>query len=131
MSKTVYAISSGWYSDYSIERIFERLGDAESYVTLMGGENTCPHLRIEEFDFHPSGEQPTVYTEYIARCHPERQDEIVQTSELTTDKPKHIPLEDLEPGHTYFACLGPDKERVLKSVSDRLAKWKADQAGIA
>lgn len=127
----VYAITTGSYSDYRVERIFEARKDAETFVTSMGGGNQWEPLHVEEFNFHPVGDLPIVYTEYAVRCWPDRDEEIQQTSERTTIKPKHTPLEHISGKHTYFACLGPDKERCLKSVSDRVAKWKAEQAGIA
>lgn len=127
---TVYAITTGSYSDYRVERIFETRKDAEAFVTSMGGEGKWDPLQIEEFDFHPAGSLPTVYTEYAVRCWPDRDDEIQESSERTTDKPRHTPYEHHD-RHVYFACIGPDRERCLKSVSDRVAKWKAEQEGIA
>jgi hypothetical protein len=72
--RTVYAISSGCYSDYSVSCIFETLEDAKDYllksngaITLKQGEWTGheegqkPDFyddRIEEFQFYPAGVVP-------------------------------------------------------------------------
>jgi hypothetical protein len=127
---TVYAISSGEYSDYSVERIFERKEDAEKYIAAMGNTGYRA-LEVEEFEFHPAGDVPTVYTSYYASIHPEQYDEIRQSSERTTTKPEHCASGLDEPGMVWIFASGPDRERVLKSVSDRLAKWKAQREGIA
>ena len=128
---TVYAVSSGSYSDYEVERIFELREDAEAFIEEMGGGSQWRPFDIEEFDFHPAGQRPEVYIEYAARCWPDRKKEIEQTSIRTTDKPKHTPMEDITTNRVYFACTGPDRERCLKSVSDRVAQWKAFTAGIS
>jgi hypothetical protein len=121
-----YAITTGSYSDYRVDCIFERQEDAEEFLKKMMDND----MRVEKFDFHPANQIPNVYTEYFARCWPKRSDEIRQIAERTTVKPRHTPLEDVDSNFVYFSCSGPDKERCLKSVSDRVAKWKADQAGI-
>jgi hypothetical protein len=127
----VYAIVSGEYSDYHVERIFARRDDAEAYIAAMGPQSSYAALDIEEFDYHPPGCVPTIYTRYNARVWPDRCLEIEQTSERTTTEPVHTPIEQFRPDWSFIGASGPDRERVLKSVSDRLAKWKAQREGIA
>ena len=122
--RTVYAVSSGEYSDYYVGCVFERREDAERYVEVGLGD------RIEEMTLY--SEMPTIYTAYTAtitkRGGPWGQAGALRTSDYrTVGEPQHKPSET----DWDFSAIGPDRERVLKSVSDRYAAWKAQQEGVA
>lgn len=129
--RTCYAVTSGEYSDYGVDRIFELREDAEAYIAKMGGG-----FDVEEFDYHPAGTGPVPHTQYSARWR--EWDEaagIVESSRQTTEPPKHRGAEHYGvppyPGRAYFYASGPDRERVRKSVSDHVARYKAERDGIA
>lgn len=55
--RTVYAVSSGTYSDYEVEYLFESRDDAEATVARINHGQPWPNTkaRVEEFDLYPPG----------------------------------------------------------------------------
>jgi len=55
---TIWAVSTGEYSDYSVNAIFERREDAEAAIAagFLGGSYDKPE--IQEMTFYAAGEQP-------------------------------------------------------------------------
>jgi hypothetical protein len=120
----VYAVTSGAYSDYSVHCVFVRREDAEQYVALGLGED------IEEMDLHAT--MPEVFTVYTAQIvrqgdHYRQAGELQESSYRTTRRPEHKTSE----WAWAFQAIGPDRERVIKSVRDRYAARKAQQEGVA
>ncbi len=63
ITRTVWAASSGSYSDYSVDCLFETEEDAQAYIDAGHAEH------VESFEMHPAGYRPnttTVYRAFIA-----------------------------------------------------------------
>lgn len=123
-SRTVYAVSSGSYSDYTVDCVFERREDAERYVELKMGE------RVEEMTYF--AEFPAVHRKYSATVYKQGgmwgQAGAMRLEDwMTTDEPEHRYADS----NFAVTAEGPDKERVIKSVRDRYATWKAEQEGVS
>lgn len=125
-ARTVYMVTSGEYSDYDVVAIFEHEADAERYVEARMGE------RVEEMTLH--AEFPTIHTVYRATIYKHggggrtaTPGELRETHWRSDKRPEHRFSET----NWAFEAEGPDRERAVKSVSDRYAKWKAEQAGVA
>lgn len=124
-ARIVYAASSGEYSDYHVDCVFEREEDAKRYVAAGLAD------RYEELTLY--SEMPTLYTIYSARINKVgggywgQAGAFREWSHITTQEPKHKPTEI----EWYFEAEGPDRERVIKSVRDRYAAWKAHQEHVA
>lgn len=123
----VYAVSSGTYSDYTVHELYESREDAEAIAKVFGYE-------VEEFDYYPAGSRPTIYKSYSARIYKHdtstyraRAGQLDVRDFNVTEEPKHNAGE----WDAMFYADGPDRERVVKSVTDRYAAWKAQQEGIA
>jgi hypothetical protein len=121
--RTVYAATSGSYSDYAVDALFERREDAERYVAAGLAED------IEEIPLYAEMPQLyTVYTATIGKRGPGRSvGQLRTTSYVTTDEPEHKTGDS----DWMVTAEGPDRERVVKSVRDRYARWKAQQEGIS
>lgn len=125
-SRTIYAASSGSYSDYGVSCLFEQKEHAERYVAAGLAEF------VEEFEIY--SEMPELFTKWSAAIDkpggqgfgmaPGR---LRVRSSSTTEEPKHSFYEN----DYRVGAEGPDKERVVKSVTDRYARWKAEQEGIS
>lgn len=61
--KKVYVVTSGDYSDYKIDRIFENLDDAEKFCAIQNDSGTSDPCNIEFWDLTESG------TFQKAECH--------------------------------------------------------------
>jgi hypothetical protein len=122
--RTVFAASSGCYSDYSVVAIFERRADAEEFVAAGMAED------VEEMDYF--SEMPPVYTVYTVWISKQggswgQAGALNSFSNRTTDEPKH----ETDETPRTFKAVGPDKERCIKSVRDRYAAWKARREGVS
>lgn len=47
----VYIVTSGAYSDYSIEKVFDNREDAEKYICLHNNDGYW-NMRVEEYDIY-------------------------------------------------------------------------------
>lgn len=51
----VYIVTSGAYSDYAIEEVFENPEDAEKYICLHNNDGYW-NMRVEEYDIYKNVE---------------------------------------------------------------------------
>lgn len=133
----VYIVTSGEYSDYGIDEVFDNREDAEKYVCLHK-RNILDDLRIEEYDICKNAELDNVKVYYgidfIVR------DNGINYFEIIYDyKPIEVNIEE----YNCFGqkeCYGTlplsnrnvfnDKDAVEKFVYDAVAKFKAEEAGV-
>lgn len=59
----VYIVTSGAYSDYSIEEVFDNPEDAEKYICLYNNDGYW-NMRIEEYDICKNAELRNVKVHY-------------------------------------------------------------------
>lgn len=126
-TRTVWAVSRGSYSDYGIVAIFETEAQANEWVHL--GEF------VEEFHFTPAGEKPIQRSVYNASWNSQRGDagiHVYEAHEIGTEDAFFQPA-DIARWHSGYvvSARGTDRQRVVKSVADKLAEYKARSAGIA
>lgn len=92
---TIYAVSSGEYSDYSVNGVCEDEATAKAWAKAMNdGNERYEEFRAESFTFIPAGTAPFKVTEYQ------------QTATLNDDG-------------TVTA------EREWQAMSDKIAAWKS------
>ena len=134
---TIWAVSSGEYSDYDVNFIFEAKEDAERYAAGMGDE-----YRVEAFNLVPSGMPFTTWKRLTVswREHlfmswdPNPEEREVSCSSLQKTEPMPQPKvskgiwsafgSDKDNG--YLTVEGDDHERVRKVFTEQLAGFKLE-----
>lgn len=133
----VYIVTSGEYSDYGIDEVFDNREDAEKYVCLHK-RNILDDFRIEEYDICKNAELDNVKVYYgitfILRDNENNYFEIIYDN-----KPIETNIEE-DDCFGQKECYGTlslsnrnvfnDKDVVEKIVYDAVAKFKAEKAGI-
>lgn len=140
--KTITAISSGCYSDYSVGYIFEDPEDAEAWVKALneGRYSYLDEFETEEFTLVPKGTKVEHVTEYeiSATLRPggvvanvnESSEEIWEI-DCKHDHPSKRPTVYVSPlfGNNRDSAIlritGSTHESVRKVFSERTAAWKA------
>lgn len=122
-ARTVFMVTSGCYSDYGVDAIFEQREDAERFVEMELGED------VSEIEIY-SG-MPEVYTVYTARISKHggfhgQAGHLTVTNHRAVNPHEHTPSE----WDHAIQAIGPDRERVIKSVRDRYAAWKAGEEQV-
>jgi hypothetical protein len=126
-TKVVYAVSSGEYSDYRVSCVFELREDAEQYINNVDDSG----YRVEEFEFYSAGRAPEFYTRWYVEIPIERMsNRDIGDMYVTSSRVTHRPNFGYGSSSWFIFASGPDKERCVKSVSDRYARWKARQEGV-
>jgi hypothetical protein len=121
--RTVYAVSSGCYSDYRVEALFEDEKDAEAFRMAGGGDE------VEEFPYHAAGAKVVrVYRAYWKDDLYVTVTAYVDDGEGTIAKHYSRPVID-EPdepwmGSRFEACC-TNEEAAKKSVIDRQTALEA------
>lgn len=59
-ARTVYVVTSGEYSDYSVDAVFEDRGDAEAYAGKWG--------QVEEYPMFAPGDDPQDYRQVVVQA---------------------------------------------------------------
>jgi hypothetical protein len=133
----VYIVTSGTYSDYAIEEVFDNREDAEKYICLHDNDSYLD-MRVEEYDIYKNAELKNVKVHYgiyfIMRENGINFFDIVYDNkpiETNINRSKHnysksydgtLPLSNRN--------IFKDKDVVKKIVYDAVAKFKAEEAGI-
>jgi hypothetical protein len=133
----VYIVTSGTYSDYAIEEVFDNREDAERYICLHDNDSYLD-MRVEEYDIYKNAELKNVKVHYgiyfIMRENGINFFDIVYDNkpiETNINRFKHnysksydgtLPLSNRN--------IFKDKDVVKKIVYDAVAKFKAEEAGI-
>jgi len=136
MSKKVYIVTAGEYSDYHIEAVFLDRVLAERYVDVLTREERYPeHRRVEEYDIGTSvGKRvPVHYVGWVEKVWIPDCDNWSLTInwEWEHEAPKRPRVIELPfRGHMIRASC-TDKALAEKAVRDRVAKYRAEKAGIA
>lgn len=132
--KTVYSVSSGSYSDYRVEKLFESREDAERFADGGGGQYTDGF--VEEFQLYPAGTEG--YEVWRAMGWTSRGlDEIrIESSRAMQPGPRRPevrthPMLGIrgmgDPGYFVSASCA-DRNAAIKSVKDRIAQMIAQGA---
>ena len=131
---TVWAVTSGEYSDYSVCGIFDTEDDAKAAVALGLGEDVC------QFPYYPKGDKPVrrelwqitvsvradgTLNHPATKAWPHKKWVSVSTP---TDRP-WVERED-EGGHTWLEVYAPTKEQAEKVLHDRVAQVRAEKLGL-
>ncbi len=132
--KTIWAVSSGCYSDYGVDFVCATREIAEAFVREHDAARqlTNPDYVGEDYDgycvegFDFVDEPIRLYTTYTVRGHTRDGLEISVGSEATETKSPNRPVveqhEDFwNKGHTTVEATCSDRDAAIKSVKDRLA----------
>lgn len=133
----VYIVTSGIYSDYAIEEVFDNREDAERYICLHENDSYLD-MSVEEYDIYKNAELKNVKVHYgiyfIMRENGINFFDIVYDNkpiETNINRSKHnysksydgtLPLSNRN--------IFKDKDVVKKIIYDAVAKFKAEEAGI-
>lgn len=128
--RTIYAVSSGSYSDYSVIALFEREEDANAYALDIGTEGYGGAF-VEEFDYWPAGARPKVVRVYRSYWNPQNQwkasDSLTATPELLA-RLKRPAVRELSHPHNPISWGGAwimgealDEQDLRKAMSDAIA----------
>lgn len=133
----VYIVTSGTYSDYAIEEVFDNREDAERYICLHENDSYLD-MSVEEYDIYKNAELKNVKVHYgiyfIMRENGINFFDIVYDNkpiEININRSKHnysksydgtLPLSNRN--------IFKDKDVVKKIIYDAVAKFKAEEAGI-
>lgn len=133
----VYIVTSGTYSDYAIEEVFDNREDAERYICLHENDSYLD-MSVEEYDIYKNAELKNVKVHYgiyfIMRENGINFFDIVYDNkpiETNINRSKHnysksydgtLPLSNRN--------IFKDKDVVKKIIYDAVAKFKAEEAGI-
>lgn len=133
--KTVWAASSGSYSDYGVSSIFERQEDAEAYVAEMNVDKGYgPDYYVEDFTYYPAGTRPTVTLIWAVYAHDSGSVTVESYATDEADAPRRyarpVATEETVGGRMYFRASCIDKEAAIKAVADRQTRWQARHAGL-
>lgn len=128
-----YVVSSGEYSDYSVDCVFLSREAADEYVERRNRMERYESYRVEEFGIYDS--VPSMWTKhnvYVWVNPPahriEDKGEMFDYHYVVVgDEPEFVPAHE-EPG--IVASSGPDLERCRKSCRDLYARVMAEREGI-
>lgn len=133
----VYVVTSGVYSDYGIDEVFDNREDAEKYICLHNNDNYW-NMRIEEYDICKNAELKNVKVHY-GISFIMRGNEINSFYIVYDNKPieTNINRSKYNYSKSYYGTLPlsnrnifNNKDDVEKIVYDAVAKFKAEEAGI-
>ncbi len=133
----VYIVTSGVYSDYAIDEVFDNREDAERYICLYNNDSYF-NMRIEEYDIYKNAELKNVKVHY-GISFIMRGNEINSFDIVYDDKPIETNINGSKHNYlkNYYGTLPlsnrsvfEDKDVVKKIVYDAVAKFKAEEAGI-
>jgi hypothetical protein len=139
--KTIYAVSSGEYSDYSVRGVFEDEATAKAWADAMNsGESRYEQYRVESFTFIPAGTAPFKVTEYQKTA--QLNDDGTVTAEREWDTThwaisSYYGIPPVRPAVRYVRApchkgtagridiRGSDQQAVRQAMSDKIAAWKS------
>ena len=124
--RIIWAASSGSYSDYGVDVLFETKKDAQAYVDYGFAEH------VEEFKLYPAGYRPVVtklYTAFAASWLDEMQTNDhnrVDDDGSITREYRHPKVSVSDLGDKYWSvnalCL--DREGAIKACADRAVPFQ-------
>ena len=136
-TKTIWAVSSGEYSDYTVNLIFEAKDDAERYAAGMG-----EGYDVEEFELVPSGMPFTTWKRLTVSWrerpflswepNPAEREESCSSIQKTEPMPQPKVSKGIWSGFGshkacgYLTVQGDDHERVRKVFTEQLAGFKLE-----
>lgn len=127
MTDKVYVVTTGCYSDYSIDSIFLNKKDAKDHANKLDLEGDYwGGVRVEEWDLHKSKKSLT----WIAWSKPGSIEvDYVATSHIWDNEPKYVVTEQYAVGkhvNSYKVFLHADtKEIATKIAADLFREHKA------
>jgi hypothetical protein len=122
MPRTVFSASSGEYSDYSVDLLFEDRASAEAHVKQMNDEGPAwdrGTVRVEEFELWEAGSRPELRVVYCAFVRDDDKNddisigrEVQRVDEGDLSRPKERVWET--PGRWSLSVRGWDRELVKR-----------------
>lgn len=126
-SKTIFVVSSGSYSDYGIDAMFETRALAEQYIFLKTttGRFTCGDPEIEEWPLNVAPARVKYASAVMLTTG------LIEVSPylFISSEPDHPVAGQEEKGVVWGVAESPDA--ALKSALDHRARILAEREGIA
>lgn len=126
--KTLYAVSSGSYSDHQIHVLFERESDAQHFIDTDDGERYEPYF-IEQYPLCARGETPRrrSWFEVVMDAdgnvtHERRHEAFIKPETYTWNRYKG--------GLTIIAYSGRSHEHAAKVGRDKLTQIEVQKVGL-
>ena len=140
--KSIYAVSSGCYSDYGVHAVCEDKATADAWVSAMQADSGGYHTdaRVERLDFIPAGVEPfrvTTWSQNVELWDDGRTETrgLWSRTELAAGMLLGIPPSRPRVRYVRAPChknlggrlevTGDSEEMVAKVVGERVAMWKA------
>jgi len=133
---TLWAITSGSYSDYTVNAVFDTEEDARAAIALKLGED------LTELDYYRSGDKPIQRGVWHANSGPISADGPVPfggwsleahliTSWVPSSRPERPSVREIREGQRIWVYVeAPTKELAEKVLHDRIAKARAELLGL-
>ena len=127
--KTVFIVTQGSYSDYSIVSVWDTLEEAQKHAPA-----TTPYgdaSDIEEWVLN--GQEERTVTQWRAHLDPHTEDIVVDEKATETAHPYHTevrPHPAMADLRWYGSGYGPTPEHARKSLADALAQAKSEREGL-
>lgn len=131
--RNVYIITSGEYSEYSIDSVWSSKEEAERLCALLNVGRGYEDYRVEEHSlnvsYHASGYLVSCYrAEYDYSVHGLNLD--VSNIEFKDAAWARADLNRVLDDRSKVSVLGETKDKCLRMLADRLAEKKAEEEGV-
>ena len=137
--RTIYVVESGEYSDYRVHGAFETREAAEAAISLGYGNNDRAVLEMMLYE----GDEQPIVGEEVRAYQMVRADGSTDEMRIFAERSVYDPGTSVEAqvyggpvyggpcaGDHTFSASGIDREAVIKSVADRVAKKRAEILGL-
>jgi hypothetical protein len=128
MSKKVFIVTSGSYSDYTIEAVFSNEGDAQRYCNIRNATLPYPCYEVEHFNMDEIEVVPPKYMEATYKLYqvPSEMSRI-RFGETSI---YHEPFIQFENEFVCTVRFNMDKNVMKRAVYDQYAQFMAKQEGL-
>jgi len=127
----VYIVTSGEYSDYHIDGVFDDLNKAEIYAATIDGECSDP-VYIEEYDTEEIKIESSKEVKKQWCFDISKSKKVFDFSITHTFRNVNTIREGLDGSHHVYMTLNKDvsEEKAQKIAFDRLAEYEAKKQGV-
>lgn len=123
MNKKIYVVTSGSYSDYHIDGIFDDKGLAQSFIDSFDIRDSWDKMSIEEWDLNGGGYKKGLKF-YFVRFKPNSSD--VENVNLDLDPDNEICFGIDIGGGFYIKVWGKDEKHAIKVANEKRAMYLAN-----
>lgn len=134
MSKTVYAVSSGSYSDYGVRSLYTTREAAQAHVDRFNSGQHYDDAFVEEFELHSKLIPIVQVYRFSGQVNPagvrHNEREWDYADDSGAKHPVQVTVSDDRFGTKYVFAEGADRAKVQKAYQDRMAQTMAEVMGL-